>query len=73
MEGTRASLGEVGARDCLIACKRQGGAEKPEPSCWGSVFPGRCKMRLGEGGGDSNRGGYNEFGCSWRMCSSDRT
>lgn len=64
-EGTKVSLGEAGTYNHLIMCGRPGGAEKPELSHWGSVFPERCETRLGEGRGGSNGGCYNEFGCSW--------
>src|ERR1700722_18722711 len=57
MEMARTGLHEVGARDCPIACREPGGAEKRKPSCRGSVFPGRCKTKVGDGGGGSNGDG----------------
>jgi hypothetical protein len=53
MEGVRASLGEVGVHNHLITREGPGGAETREPSCWGSILPGRCKMMAGGGRGGS--------------------
>jgi hypothetical protein len=57
MEAATMGLGVVGTRDRPIVRGGPGGAKKREPSRRGSVFPGRCKTRLGEGGGGSNGGG----------------
>lgn len=65
------SLGAVGAHDRPNMHGGLGGAKKREPSRWGLVFPGECATRLAEGGGESNGGGYNKFGCSWCTHSSD--
>jgi hypothetical protein len=73
VEGDRASFDMVGAPDRPIVHGGPGGAEKQKPSRRGSVFPGKCEMRLGEGKGGSNGGGYNGFGCSWRTPSSDHS
>jgi hypothetical protein len=62
MERARARLGEVGVRDRSIARGGPGGAENRETSRRGSVFPGRCEGKAGEGGGGSNGGGLSKFG-----------
>jgi hypothetical protein len=53
MEAATMGLGAFGAHDRPIACGEPGGAEKRKASRWGSVFPGRCETRLGEGVGGS--------------------
>ena len=46
-------LGTFGACDCPIVHGRLGGAKtRTEPP--GLGFPGRCKVKLGEGGEGSN-------------------
>lgn len=71
IERARVCLCKVGAHDHPIVHGGLGGAKKREPSHRGSAFPGRCATRLGEGGRGSNGGGYNGFGCGWRMQSSN--
>jgi hypothetical protein len=70
MEGARASLGKVGARNCPIARGGPGGAETREPSRRGSVFPGRCETRRERVEGspmEGTRMGLGEVGACDRL------
>jgi hypothetical protein len=54
MKGDTSGFDEVGAHDRTIVCGEPGGAEKVKPSRRGSVLPGRCETKAGEGRGGSN-------------------